>query len=92
MTYILKILMWILHYNDELKRESSGNTFMLNIESCGPGLQPTYGRYYVCFDGWAKATVGDLFRSPTVGDLTFLFFCLQNGCQPLDVLEFFLSP
>lgn len=24
----------------------------------------------------AKATVGDLFRSPTVGDLTFFFCCL----------------
>jgi len=42
-------------YRYELKRESSGNTFKLNIESCGPGLQPTYGRYYVCFDGYKKA-------------------------------------
>ncbi|KEH37470.1 hypothetical protein MTR_2g038905 [Medicago truncatula] len=41
--------------SEELKRKSSGNTFKLNIESCGPGLQPTYGRYYVCFDGRKKA-------------------------------------
>jgi len=34
--------------------------------------------------------VGDLFRSPTVGDLTFfLSFYLQNRCQPLDVVEIF---
>jgi len=29
---------------------------------------------------WAKATVGDLFRSPTIGDLNFFFlvFCKIN--------------
>ena len=33
--------------------------------------------------------MGDLFRSPTVGDLIFFFF-LQNECQPLDILISFL--
>jgi len=36
----------------------------------------------------AKATVGDLLGSPTVGDLLLFFcflFCLPNGYQPLDI-------
>jgi len=37
---------------------------------------------------WAKATVGDLFRSPTIGDLNFFFFgFLQNKYQPLDMYD-----
>lgn len=46
-------LLW--SYNAEIKRASKGNNCKLDIETPGPGLQPRFGRYYICFDGCKKA-------------------------------------
>jgi len=35
-----------------------------------------------------KVAVGDLFRSPTAGDLN-LFIFLQNECEPFDIVKNF---
>lgn len=46
-------LLW--SYSAELHRASSGNRCKLVIDRPGPGLQPRFGRYYVCFDGCKRA-------------------------------------
>ena len=46
-------LLW--SYSAELRRASNGNNCMLDIETLGPGLQPSFGRYYICFYGCKKA-------------------------------------
>lgn len=46
-------LLWL--YVVELRRASPGNTFKLNINRHGSGLQPRFGRCYMCFDGTKKA-------------------------------------
>ena len=46
-------LLW--SYSVELHRASSGNNCKLEIDRPCPGLQPRFGRYYVCFDGCKRA-------------------------------------
>jgi hypothetical protein len=56
-------LLW--SYSAELRRVSPGNTCKLEIDRPGPGLQPRFGRYYVCFEG-CKTTIKNACR-PFIG-------------------------
>jgi hypothetical protein len=46
-------LLW--SYSEELRKRGPGNTCKLELDRSGPGLQPRFGRYYLCFAGCKKA-------------------------------------
>ncbi|KAI5410498.1 hypothetical protein KIW84_055853 [Lathyrus oleraceus] len=45
----------IWRYAEELRRVNHGNTVKINVERPSPSIQPRFGSFYFCFDGYPNA-------------------------------------